>query len=242
MSSANNVTSPIWLGSRLLNPGKTTMIDCAFEHLNATSFADLGGVWGVEGGYTFYTLQKYSVERAFLVDVDVTSIVESKKAKFPNLTLVYDAFGKQSVADKIGNVDVVFLFDVLLHQASPDWDQILEIYSKVCRCFLIYNQQYPTLQKTIRLPDLGREEYFRHVPSTCSEHPMFQDMFDRPNEIDPRYEKSYRDSPGPWQWGITNLDLMDKMESLGFSLHWQQKIGTLIDPPMVEDRAFIFVK
>ena len=40
---------------------KLDLIDFAFSRFGLHSFADLGGVWRVEGGYTFYTLDKYDV-------------------------------------------------------------------------------------------------------------------------------------------------------------------------------------
>jgi hypothetical protein len=35
---------------------KLDMIDFVLNRLRVQSFADLGGVWGVEAGYTFYAL------------------------------------------------------------------------------------------------------------------------------------------------------------------------------------------
>src|SRR5262245_6669953 len=37
-----------------LNPGKTALIDFACQNLNMRSTADLGAVWGVDGGYSLY--------------------------------------------------------------------------------------------------------------------------------------------------------------------------------------------
>ena len=66
--------------------------------------------------------------------------------------------------DQVGRVDAIFLFDVLLHQVAPDWDTILEMYAKNVRVFGIYNQQWTGADTTVRLLDLGEEEYFRNVP------------------------------------------------------------------------------
>jgi hypothetical protein len=39
---------------------KLDLIDFAFTLQGALSFSDLGGVWGVDGGYTFYALEKFN--------------------------------------------------------------------------------------------------------------------------------------------------------------------------------------
>src|SRR5260370_27989391 len=51
---------------------KVDLSDFAFSRFNLHSFADLGGVWRVEGGYTFYTLDKYDGSVGAIVDVNPT--------------------------------------------------------------------------------------------------------------------------------------------------------------------------
>ncbi|MEI6502812.1 MAG: hypothetical protein WCP21_17520, partial [Armatimonadota bacterium] len=51
---------------------KIDLIDLAFSRFDLHSFADLGGVWGVEGGYTFHALEKHDVSAAALVDTHPT--------------------------------------------------------------------------------------------------------------------------------------------------------------------------
>ena len=70
----------------LLDAPKTELIDFACLRYNAKSFADLGGVWRVEGGYTFYVLQRYCIERALLVDMRITSTV---LARNPRIRIFY---------------------------------------------------------------------------------------------------------------------------------------------------------
>jgi hypothetical protein len=106
---------------------KLDLIDFAFSHFNLHSFADLGGVWRVEGGYTFYTLDKYDVSVATLVDICFTDTVRKRARKFDQLKVVPGNFGNQRIADEVGNVGAVFLFDVLVHQVAPDWHRILEM-------------------------------------------------------------------------------------------------------------------
>jgi hypothetical protein len=85
-----------------LVPEKTYMIDYACEKLGMRSFADLGGVWGVDGSYTFYALEKYSIEKAFLADTNISDVVREKQIAFPQLTLIDANFGSTDVADQIG--------------------------------------------------------------------------------------------------------------------------------------------
>ena len=76
-----------------LMPEKTKLIDYACTQLSVKSFIDLGGVWGVDGGYTFYILEKYNIERAILVDTNISQIVIEKMKSFPNLSLINTNFG-----------------------------------------------------------------------------------------------------------------------------------------------------
>jgi hypothetical protein len=43
--------------------------------------------------------------------------------------LIEGNFGSPAVAQQLQNVDAILLFDVLLHQVSPDWDEILDLYA-----------------------------------------------------------------------------------------------------------------
>jgi hypothetical protein len=117
------------LSRRIVND-KVDIIDQAFSSLRIESFADLGGVWRVEGAYTFHALDKYRVKDAVLVDTHPTPTVVARAKSYPQLRLIKGSFGDQPVVDEVGRVDAVFLFDVLLHQVSPDWHTILEAYAK----------------------------------------------------------------------------------------------------------------
>lgn len=51
---------------RNINLDKKELTDYTFRRRNPPphSFADLGGVWNVDGVYTFYTLSEYGANRA----------------------------------------------------------------------------------------------------------------------------------------------------------------------------------
>ena len=126
------------------DPRKLELIDLAFRELGSPPriCADLGGVWGVEGAYTFYILENYSLHRAHLVDDVVTPAVEARARGFQQLRLHQGLFGDREIVDRLGGLDTLLLFDVLLHQAEPDWREVLELYAARTRRMLIFNPQY----------------------------------------------------------------------------------------------------
>lgn len=219
-----------------LHPIKLRVIDAAFERGDRGSFADLGGVWAVDAGYTFYALQAHPISRAVLVDEEFTTSVKRASQRFPQLELVSANFGDRGAVDAVGRVDAVFLFDVLLHQVDPDWDQVLEMYAGVTDAFLIVNPQYVRSESTIRLLDLGRDSYLATVPP----QPLYEDLFDRRDEFLPERGRRYGDIHNVWQWGIVDGDLSAKMDELGFQLVYYENAGQWFKQPAFETHAFIF--
>ena len=226
---------------RKLQKDKIDLIKFAFSRFGLHSFADLGGVWGVDGGYTFYTLDKYDVSTATLVDTHPTDVVKRRAQKFPQLKFITGNFGDEAVARKVGDKDAIFLFDVLLHQVSPDWHRILEMYAGQTRCFVIYNQQWIGSAQTVRLLELGEEEYFRNVPHKRTEKP-YDSLFQKLEEKHPHHDRLWRDVHHIWQWGITDVDLRAKVESLGFRLQFMKNCGPLWRLENFENHAFVFTK
>jgi hypothetical protein len=226
----------------LLFKDKLYLIDFAFTSLQAHSFADLGGIWGVDGAYTFYTLDKYNLTKAVLVDFWIPDIVKERSNNYPQLKLISGNFGDKHVADNVGQVDVIFLFDVLLHEVAPDWDQILEMYAPQTQSFVIFNQQWIGSDHTIRLLDLGEEEYFRNIPHTNAEEP-YLNLFQKLDQKLPNQEKMiWRNAPNLWQWGITDTDLKSKIEALGFRLQYFKNCGQFTNLKNFENHAFVFSK
>jgi hypothetical protein len=226
-----------------VKPEKTGLIDFAFTrcHPAPKSFADLGGVWGINGAYTFHTLKEHQPERAFLVDTNFNDIVIGKSKAFQNLKLITGNFGEASIAQQVGAVDAIFLFDVLLHQVNPDWNQVLERYAGQTRYFVIYNQQWIGSDKTVRLLDLGREEYFKNVPHDPN-HEIYKNLFDKMHEMHPQHNRPWRDIHNVWQWGITDGDLRQTLQQLGFKEAHYQNCGQFGKLKNFENHAFIFQK
>lgn len=222
-----------------LKPEKLALIDDAFSTLPIRSFADLGGVWGVEGGYTFEALKRFPQVTGALVDTHFTSTVEEKAANEPRLRLICGSFGEPETVAQVGAVDAVFLFDVLLHQVKPDWDTILERYAPNVRYLLIYNQQWVGAGRRVRLLDLGEDEYFRNVPHTRDEEP-YVGLFGKLDTIHPEHGKPWRDVHHIWQWGLTDADVEEKARALGFTLLRKQNHGRFGRLPNFENHSFLF--
>lgn len=220
---------------------KLHLIDYACRNAKIESFADLGGVWGVNGGYTFYGIKKHKIKTAFLVDTDFTKEVLKKSKKHRGLTLINANFGDRNVIPQIGKVDAIFLFDVLLHQVNPDWDEILQMYAASTRCFVIYNQQFIASEKTVRLLDLGYEEFFQNVPR-AKDNPLYNEVFEKMYEIHLRHNRIWRDIHNIWQWGIVDEDLFAKMKELGFTLQYYKNCGQFYNLKNFENHAFVFKK
>jgi hypothetical protein len=224
-----------------LNPDKKELIDFACQRLNMQSFADLGGVWNVDGGYTFYAMEQHHIGHAILVDTDLTPPVLEKKKRHSGLKIIEGNFGDSSMPDRVGKVDGVFLFDTLLHQVNPNWDDILDMYARVSRILLVFNQQYINLRTTTRLLDLGREEYFRNVPHAPDEEP-YKTYFRDLDAIHPQHGRPYRDIHNIWQWGIVDADLLGRMSELGFKMHFYKNCGRFGQLRNVENHAFAFCR
>jgi hypothetical protein len=224
-----------------LNSEKLELINFAFQSQNAHSFADLGGVWGVDGGYTFYTLDMFNPTKAVLVDTHPSDLVLQQSENYSQLGFIKGNFGDRFVSEKVGQVDAVFLFDVLLHQVAPDWNEVLELYSDQTRCFLIFNQQWVGSNSTVRLLDLGEDEYFLNVPHTRDESP-YDDLFQKLDQKHPDHERAWRDVHHIWQWGITDDDLKMKLKSFGFQLQYYKNCGQVGHLENFENHAFVFSK
>ena len=225
-----------------VNRDKLNLIDYTFCTVNpqAKSFIDLGGVWKVNAAYTVYTLQNFKVDQGYIVDTDYNLKVNKRLAAFPNLIKLTGDFGNNEIIGQINDVDVIFLFDVLLHQVNPHWDEILSMYARLSKCIVIYNQQYVASDKTIRLTDLPLEEY--KVIAPFRKDDLYEQIYNNMDTIHPEYKKPWKDIHNIWQWGITDTDLRQKMNSIGFKEVFYENYGKFSSSRFFEDHAFIFIK
>jgi hypothetical protein len=220
-----------------LHPIKLRAIDRAFELTGARSFADLGGVWAVDGGYTFYARDRPGIVQGTLVDdlIDSLSPAARQRADERGVRLLTGNFSDRAVAKQVGTVDAVLLFDVLLHQVAPDWDEILDMYAERTRTFVIVQPQAND-DKTVRLIDLGREEYLRRVPPN-EPHDLLFDRLDEPHR-----GRTWRDVHDVWQWGIGDSALTSKMEGLGFKLIHREDGGPWMGSAYFDNVAYVFTR
>jgi len=214
---------------------KRRLMDLAFERFGAKSFADLGGIGRVDGGYSFFTLDKYRPERGVLVDVRA-GYIKDRANKYPNFEIVDGNFADRAVAERVGTVDALFLFEVLVHQGhgeQPGWEEILETYAGRARMFLIHNPQWTASETSIRLPDLPEEERRKNIP-TPKRKPL--------DEAKPILDPNSQNLLLPWEWGVTDEDLIRKMKSLGFKLQYFENSGRFQELESLENHAFLFSK
>ena len=226
------------LDQRLL-PLKRRAVDIALDASDATTIADLGAVWRVDAGYTFYALARRSIQRAYIVDETIPERVRTRADADPRIHTVCGMLGDPMVAAQVQHVDALFVFDVLLHQVRPDWDEVLRMYATSARAVAIVNPQWTGSATTaVRLTDLGREEYERNVPDL----PLHRRLFDRLDDENAERGRSWRDVHDVWQWGIPDATLRVLMQELGFSAIHEETGRRWADLPNFADHAFVFAR
>jgi hypothetical protein len=221
---------------------KLKLIDFSLRtaYPSARTFADLGGVWKVNGGYSRYAARRPQITRGFLVDTDFPPQVRTQLEREPRLQLISGDFTSNDVAQQIGQVDVVFLFDVLLHQANPSWVDVLGMYARIAPCISIFNQQYVRGNSTVRLTSLSLDEYMSIAPKGRED--VYRYVYAHADEIHPEYRKPWRDIHNVFQWGITDNDLRRVMSMLGYREVFYRSYGRFSDLPAFENHGFVFVR
>lgn len=223
-----------------LSMTKLRLIDYCFEQLESKSFADLGGVWGIDGAYSRYAADAHEPERGVVVDENFTERYLELERKLPGLTHVPGNFGRRDVAASLGDVDVAMFFDVLLHQVDPDWDEVLAIYAPIARRIAIVQPQWNG-PETVRLLELGEQEYMAAIPEGEAAHgSVYDGLFARLDETNEQRGRPWRDVHDIWQWGITDGDLIDRMAELGFGLRLFENTGPWRGLERFHEGAFVF--
>lgn len=205
-----------------LDVHKLALIDHAVDHLGCRSFVDLGGLWGVAGGYSVYAATAHDSERVVLVDDDLQDrdgtptpdarAARERAAHLANLELLPGTMGDEHVRETVGQVDCALLFDVLMHQVAPDWDELLAAWAPRTRNFAIVHPAWDAADELIRLTNLERAEYLRLVPPLA----LHDALHERLDAEHPRRARAWRDSHDVWQWGIGDRVLHDRLEEAGF--------------------------
>jgi hypothetical protein len=214
---------------------KLRAIEFAVDRVGARSVADLGGVWAVEGGYVLHALRQPGVEQGVLVDTGLTETVRQASRDDTRLRLVDGEFGAPQSVAAVGPVDVVLLFDVLLHQVEPDWDEVLRRYAATARCIVVVEPTW-TGDEVVRLWDLGEEGYRAATPADGA-IPAWSQL----DEIDPRYGRPHRDVHEYWQWGLPDAAKQQVMADLGWRCVYDVDYGTWQGLPQFRTVASVWV-
>lgn len=218
---------------------KMGLVDKAFSKLPALkSCADLGACWGVDGGYSRYALENAHVEKAVIVDQHITDPTIDWVRDEPRAHLVSGLFGDNATIDEVGDVDIVFFFDVLLHQVAPDWDEVLARWSKNTKYFLIHNPMWTVGRETIRFPNYGFEWFKANV--VYQHEGRLKDWFSRHDAFDADQGKKLRDVHNFWQFGITDEDMRNVMNKLGFECIYQEYFKSRSGKPWIKNYGYIF--
>jgi hypothetical protein len=206
------------------------------------SFADLGACWGVHAGYSIEVIKHNQIDRAFAVDMTITDLAKERAKSYPRLFLVKGDLGSEQTLASIPHVDALIMFDLLLHQAAPDWDEFLEMWSRKARVLIIFNQMWKRGDRSLRFVDHGRDWYKENVYYRKDD--KIDRWFDRHDEVDLKTGRRVKDLPHYWQWGITKEDLQGKAESLGFGMEFFQNYGPFKrkKTPWIQNEGFIFVR
>jgi len=204
------------------------------------SSADLGACWGVHGGYSRYLIERHGLERAVIVDQHITDGTLAWTNDESRAIPIQGLFGTDGTLEQVGDVDVVIFFDVLLHQVAPDWDEILVKWAPQTKYFLIHNPMWTVGSETLRFPDYGFEWFRANV--IYQHEGRLKTWFDNLEEMDLEQNKRKKDIHNFWQFGITERDLLSKMESLGFSMEYKKYLKSRQGKPWIQNFGYIFKK
>lgn len=224
-----------------LDPVKLALID---EVLNGeriiSSVADLGACWGVDGGYCRYALEKEKVKKGVVVDQVITPDAKKWISENKNASGVTGFFGETSTIKKVGEVDLIIFFDVLLHQVKPDWNEVLNRWADQTKYVLIHNPMWTVGRETIRFIDHGSNWFKANVVFQNEER--LDRWFERLDEFNKEQNCLERDVHNYWQFGISVADMVASMDELGFDCEFSKFLKVRPKKPWIKNYAFLFKK
>lgn len=192
---------------------KVALVTEALRRYEIRSLADLGGCWGVNGAHTFEAMAAGTLDRAVIVDGHITALTRQRAEGRTELELVEAPLGVETTVEAVGGVDAAIMFDILLHQVAPDWDEFLARYAPRVDTLIIYNQGWLG-PATIRFPDFTLEEYLDRV--FHADAARIRQWYAKHGELNAEQGKPWRDAHNFWQWGITQADLVGCLWRLGY--------------------------
>ena len=92
-----------------LDLDKKQLIDFACLELGMRSFADLGAVWNVDAGYTFYAMERHKPSSGAIVDTDVTPTILERQKRCPGLRIIKGNFGQSALVHQSTTRDHFFV-------------------------------------------------------------------------------------------------------------------------------------
>lgn len=222
-----------------IDPAKAELVSAAIDRYDLKSIIDVGACWGVNGGYTFHALGGGKLERAVVVDGDITSLTRERAAGDARVQLLEGPIGDATFIESLPPCDAAIIFDVLLHQVSPDWDRFLALYSRKVNHFVIWNQDWIGSDRSIRFVDRGLSWYLDNAGETDADR--VTRWFERHDEVSTQFGRPWRDVHYFWQWGIVSLELVTTMRRLGFVLDYFNNHGPWSDRhPNIQRDAYLF--
>ena len=222
---------------RPIDPHKASVVEFALANFEIRSIADLGACWGVHAGYLLHALDLVELDRAVVVDGSITDLTRERAEPWSQVEFVEAALGEQTTVDKVGKVDAAIMFDILLHQVSPDWPEFLERYSNNVDTLIIHNQGWRG-DETVRFPDFEVDEYLRRVYQ--HDERGVREWYSRHDQWHEAQQRPWRDVHNFWQWGITTKDLVGILWDLGYAIEAFENVG-LFDPQFTEIEALSIV-
>lgn len=224
-----------------IKPHKAALITEAVTKLKIESIVDLGACWAVNGGYSFHALETGNITRSVIVDGNITDLTKLRAEKYDNVKLIEGMLGDRSVIERVGEIDAIIMFDILLHQVKPDWNEFLSLWSQKSDCLIIYNQNWEKTKNTVRFIDRGLEWYKQNVYFSNEENT--DKWFGEHDIYDERQGKLKKDIYNFWQWGITTQDMINTISNLGFKLKAFYEYGSFnANFPWIVKEGFIFTK
>src|SRR5947209_12278611 len=121
-----------------IHPIKAHLLSAAIKRYRLKSLVDVGGCWGVNGGYSFYALSE-GAEQIVIADGEITELTRTRAAGDPRIELRQGMLGDARFVASLPRCDAAIVFDVLLHQVAPDWNEFLALYAERVDHFVIYN-------------------------------------------------------------------------------------------------------
>jgi hypothetical protein len=199
-----------------MNANKANLISMAIDRYGLKSIIEVGACWGVHGAYTFHALASGKIEHAVIAHGEITGLTRERAAGDARIELRQGDIGDADFIDALPRSDAAIIFDVLLHQVAPHWDEFLARYSRKVDHFIVYNPDWNGGDVSIRFVDQGLAWYLENVPDAGRERTC--EWFARHDEFFPALNRPWRDVHMFWQWGIVDVDLIATMRRLGFKL------------------------